>query len=203
MTGNPVREEIVALGRECCPENESRVLLVLGGSQGAAALNDAMLQWVAESRHDFDGWRIVHQTGQSQCEAVRTRYAALDCDAEVAPFFDDMAACYRGAGLVISRAGGTTLAELACAGVPAVLVPYPFATADHQRANADAYVAAGAARLVAQAESPEATARALATEASPLLRDEAERIAMRAGMRSLARPNATDQVVAEIERLMA
>jgi UDP-N-acetylglucosamine--N-acetylmuramyl-(pentapeptide) pyrophosphoryl-undecaprenol N-acetylglucosamine transferase len=202
VTGNPVRAEIAALGRECCPEKDSRVLLVLGGSQGAATLNDAVLEFVRQSGEALRGWRIVHQTGQAQLEAVRARYAELGNDAEVAAFFDDMAARYRAASLVISRAGGTTLAELACAGLPAVLVPYPFATADHQRANAEAYVAAGAARLVTQADAA-TTAQALATSAGPLLQDESERDAMRSGMRSLARPNAIERVVAEIERLMA
>src|SRR5207253_2042810 len=112
------------------------LLLVLGGSQGAESLNDAVVGMLGQPVPQLAGWRIVHQTGAAQHDRTEKVYRAarLACVAE--PFFDDLSEWYAQATLVIARAGATTLAELACAGCPAVLVPYPHAANDHQMANA-------------------------------------------------------------------
>jgi UDP-N-acetylglucosamine--N-acetylmuramyl-(pentapeptide) pyrophosphoryl-undecaprenol N-acetylglucosamine transferase len=194
VTGNPVREEIIGLatgsrGRA----NAKPTLLVLGGSQGAASVNAGMLDFVAQRTDALSDWRVVHQTGAQDEWAVRGRYAELSVDADVRAFIVDMAAAYRQADVVISRAGATTLAELACAGLPAVLIPYPGAVRDHQRRNAEAFVRAGAA-VCAMDGSPTELTGALV----PLLTDAERRRRMSEQMAKLARPDATQRVVEAI-----
>ncbi|MEX0718651.1 MAG: undecaprenyldiphospho-muramoylpentapeptide beta-N-acetylglucosaminyltransferase [Planctomycetaceae bacterium] len=203
VTGNPVRREIAALrddGR-ARSANESRMLLVLGGSQGAAALNEAVPRAIAELRAAERGWRIVHQAGMGNEAAVREAYRAAGVEAEVAEFFADLPERVAAASLAVSRAGGTTLAELACAACPTILVPYPGAIADHQSLNARAFERAGGARVVEQADTPAETAgRLSAALREPL--DDADRLArMSAAMRALARPRAARDIATAVLQL--
>jgi UDP-N-acetylglucosamine--N-acetylmuramyl-(pentapeptide) pyrophosphoryl-undecaprenol N-acetylglucosamine transferase len=201
VTGNPVRTEIAELAALERPAGPPRSLLVLGGSQGGHALNAAVLHWAARQNAVLADWRIVHQTGERDCPPVRQRYAELRLPADVQPFLADMAAAYRGADVVISRAGATTLAELACAGLPAVLVPYPHAAADHQRGNAEVFVQFGAAELVPEQPRTEDTAAHLETVFQELLRDPERCSTMSAAMRSLARPHAAAAVLVALDAL--
>jgi len=121
----------------------------LGGSQGALALNEALPNAVAAMPAAARPL-IRHQSGQQQAGTVRQAYQSQGLDAEVLPFIEDMSAAYAWADLVICRAGALTVAELAAAGVGAILIPYPFAVDDHQTRNAGYLVAAGAARLLPQ-----------------------------------------------------
>ena len=200
-TGNPVREEVlaVAAARAARPAAAERlVLLVVGGSGGAHRLNvaavEAMARLAGRSR-----LRIVHQTGAADAEETRRRYAEVGADAEVQPFFTDMAALYDEADLVLCRAGATTIAELLVVGLPAILVPYPYAADDHQRRNAEAVQAVGAATLILDRDlTPERLADALAR----LLDDADRRREMGAAARALARPEA-GRLVAEQCALLA
>ena len=196
VTGNPVRREIAELtSHRATASTAPRELLVLGGSQGADSLNEAVvatLRLLAEAR---SGWRVVHQTGARQVEAMRRAYAELLIDAVVEPFFDDMLARYRAASLVVSRAGATTLAELACCGLPMILLPYPHAADDHQRANALACAERGAAMVVEHLADAGATATALVDPLKSLLTNEPRRVALSAAARAGARPEATSAVV--------
>ncbi|MBC8114857.1 MAG: undecaprenyldiphospho-muramoylpentapeptide beta-N-acetylglucosaminyltransferase [Candidatus Saccharimonas sp.] len=196
VTGNPVRREIAEFASNLTGDSTApRELLVLGGSQGADSLNEAVvaaLRLVSEAR---SGWRVVHQTGARQVEAMRRAYAGLSIDAVVEPFFDDMLARYRAASFVVSRAGATTLAELACCGLPMLLLPYPHAADDHQRANALAYESHGAAVSVEHLATAEQTAARLADPLRSLLTDESCRRAMSTAARSCAHPDATSAVV--------
>jgi UDP-N-acetylglucosamine--N-acetylmuramyl-(pentapeptide) pyrophosphoryl-undecaprenol N-acetylglucosamine transferase len=210
VTGNPVRAEIVNLRNTPTPprgevqgdgDERPPTLLVLGGSQGASAINWAMIAAVEQLRPRLTCWGIVHQAGATDADAVGQQYAAMQVDHVVEPFFADMAAQYRQATLVVSRAGATTLAELACAGCPAILIPYPAATDNHQQLNADNFVAAGAARCVVQATEPGDTAERLQREIEFVLADPARLAAMRSAMFGLSRPDAAQRVVAEIESL--
>lgn len=144
VTGNPVRAIPPA------PKPASPRLLVLGGSAGARTLNRSVPLALARLRRTMAGWEIVHQTGPAEHEATLQRYAALGLPARVEPFLPDVPAELAGASLAVSRAGGTTLAELTAAAVPAVVVPYPHAADDHQRLNALAFAADGAGRVVDQ-----------------------------------------------------
>jgi UDP-N-acetylglucosamine--N-acetylmuramyl-(pentapeptide) pyrophosphoryl-undecaprenol N-acetylglucosamine transferase len=192
--GNPVRRAIAAIpprgdagaGRSARPR-----LLVLGGSQGARALNERVPAAVALLPADLRP-EILHQAGKT-IDAARAAYAAAGVDGEVLPFIDDMAAAYAGADLVIARAGALTLAELAAAGVAAILVPYPYAVDDHQSRNAAYFAAAGAALVVAESNlAPDNLAEMLES----LLRDRARLQQMSASARGLARPDAA-RVLAE------
>lgn len=193
VVGNPVRPDIAALpppagrlaGREGAPR-----LLVLGGSQGALALNrrlpEVLARLPAERRP-----QVRHQCGERHAEATRDVYAAAGVDATVEPFIADMAAAYAWADLVVCRAGALTLAELCAAGVGSVLVPFPVAVDDHQTRNAEYLVEAGAARLAPEGEGFEARLEAALAE---LLADPAARLAMAGAARAIAHPDAADRV---------
>jgi UDP-N-acetylglucosamine--N-acetylmuramyl-(pentapeptide) pyrophosphoryl-undecaprenol N-acetylglucosamine transferase len=165
LTGNPVRPAIAALGAQPYPAMEGTLrLLVLGGSQGArvfARLIPAALAALAAERRRRIA--IAQQCRPEDLEQVRSAYAALGQPAELADFFTDVAERLAIAHLVISRSGASTVAELAAAGRPAILLPYPHATDDHQTANAAAFAGAGAGWLMPEANaSPESLARHLA-----------------------------------------
>ncbi len=189
--GNPVRAEIAALappaqrfaGRSGPPR-----LLVLGGSQGARALNAAVPEALARCGVAFE---VRHQCGRRLQEAAQAAYAAAGLPVQVEPFIADMAQAYAWADLVLARAGALTLAELAAAGLPAILVPYPHAVDDHQSANARSFVEAGAARMLP--ESPTLAAE-LALQLGELGRDAAQRQAMAEAARALARPEAAERL---------
>lgn len=192
-TGNPVRAAIAAT-----PPPEARVrsgdgplrLLVLGGSQGAAALNEAVPAALArlDPRLRPEVW---HQTGRDQVDATRALYGQHGVEAQVMPFIDDMAAAYAWADLAICRSGALTVAELAAVGVPAVLVPFPYAVDDHQTANARHLVARDAAVLFPQEHL---TADRLATVMTELLGDRAHLQTMAANARAMGIPDAATRV---------
>lgn len=151
-----------------------------------------MLDALATLRTELAGWQIVHQTGAADLDAIRQRYAALSLVADVQPFFRDMAEQYRRATCVVSRAGATTLAELACAGLPALLVPLPTSAHDHQRLNARLFADHSAA-LVAEPSSP--AADSLRASLVQLLSDLSLRDRLRNNLRVLAQPQAAMAVV--------
>jgi UDP-N-acetylglucosamine--N-acetylmuramyl-(pentapeptide) pyrophosphoryl-undecaprenol N-acetylglucosamine transferase len=148
VLGNPVREELAEVRDQSYEPGQPPRLLVFGGSQGARALNEAMMAAAPELAGR--GWSILHQTGEADCERVRAAYGAAGLDADVRPFVFDMATAYRDADLVLCRAGAMTIAELTVCGRPAVLVPYAFAVDDHQSKNARTLEDAGAAVLFPQ-----------------------------------------------------
>ena len=195
LTGNPVRGDIFA-----CPEipGEPPALLVFGGSQGARALNQAMVAALPLLETWRGRLRIRHQTGAADLETVRAGYRNAGWDeGNVVPFIDDMAGAYAEAQLVLCRAGATTLAELAGCGRPAVLVPFPFAAHDHQMKNARALEKRGAALVLPQAElAPER----LAALIGELLEDQTRLRKMGAAIRALARPDAAQSIVRECLR---
>jgi UDP-N-acetylglucosamine--N-acetylmuramyl-(pentapeptide) pyrophosphoryl-undecaprenol N-acetylglucosamine transferase len=202
VTGNPVRAEISALAASGPSNEANRTLLVLGGSQGSAALNEAFLACVENQPQDFAGWKIVHQTGRRDVEAVRLRYSSLGIDACVAAFFEEMALHYCDAGLAVARAGALTLSELACAGVPAVLVPYRKAVRNHQRLNAYSFEHVGAARVVRQSVEGAVTSANLQEQLRLLMTNDALRGRMSRAIRSLARPHAASLVAEQVNRLL-
>ncbi|HEY0231358.1 MAG TPA: undecaprenyldiphospho-muramoylpentapeptide beta-N-acetylglucosaminyltransferase [Dokdonella sp.] len=190
--GNPVRAEIAALAppaeRYAKREGPLR-LLVLGGSQGAASLN-TQLPEMLRRRGTRMSVMVRHQCGANHVDKTRAAYLAAGVEADVIAFVDDMAAAYAWADLAICRAGALTLAELAAAGVPSLLVPYPHAVDDHQTKNAQAMVAAGAARLVG--EGDEFLRRLGSTFAE--VADRARLVTMASAARSLAKPDAARRI---------
>jgi len=152
-TGNPVRAEIAAsrsrAARETHPAGPVR-LLVLGGSQGARWLNESLPAALAALGDTTI--EVRHQAGPAECHATADRYAALGLCAEVHDFLHDIGTHYEWADAAVCRAGALTVSELATVGLPALLVPFPHATDDHQRANAQWLAAAGAAEVLIQAK---------------------------------------------------
>lgn len=192
-TGNPVRADIASIA-----EPDARYalrsgplnLLVIGGSLGAQALNEALPQALAlipEATRP----RVVHQAGTQHVEALRARYADCVVRGEVVDFIEDMAARYARADLVVCRAGAMTVAELAAAGIPGILVPFPYAVDDHQTANARFLVDQGAAILLPQSEM---TPRRLADLLDGLDRGRLLEMARKA--RALGKPDAARVVAA-------
>jgi UDP-N-acetylglucosamine--N-acetylmuramyl-(pentapeptide) pyrophosphoryl-undecaprenol N-acetylglucosamine transferase len=194
--GNPVRSDIVALsaGERAARSGPLR-LLVVGGSLGASALNElvpkALALLPAGQRP-----QVVHQSGRQHLDALRANYANAGVAADVRDYIEDMAAEYRACDFAICRAGAMTVAELACAGVPAVLVPFPFAVDDHQTGNAEFLSEAGAAWLMQQKEL---SAEKLAALIGGL--DRATLAVMSARARALAKPDATAHVAQICEGL--
>ena len=128
-------------------------ILVFGGSQGAHAINLAMVEAAPQLAAGGHPLRLAHQTGERDVEMVRAAYRQAGLQAEVEPFFFDMGRRLRAADLIVCRAGATTLAEITAAGKPAILIPLPTATDDHQRRNAEALASAGAAEMLRQADA--------------------------------------------------
>jgi UDP-N-acetylglucosamine--N-acetylmuramyl-(pentapeptide) pyrophosphoryl-undecaprenol N-acetylglucosamine transferase len=195
VSGNPVRSEFVAIGRE--PQTRAHGddaefgVLVFGGSQGAHAINMAMME-AASALARQPRLRLTHQTGERDVEMVRAAYRTAGLDATVEPFFYDMAQRIADADLVVCRGGATTLAELTAAARPAIVIPLPTATDDHQRKNAEALAAEGAAEVLLQKD---ATGVALAEQIERLRSDPERCRRMSEAARSLARPNAARVIV--------
>jgi len=198
--GNPVRQEIASLvhpARRYMERSGALRLLVIGGSQGARALNEA----VPEALSRLDGSTrplVVHQAGAAQFDALVAGYAAAQVQGELVPFIDDMAARYAWCDLLICRAGALTCAEIAAVGVASILVPFPSAVDDHQTHNAHFLVDAGAALLLPQSElTPERLAEKLRELTRPVLQAMAEKA------RALAKPDATVRVADVCEEIAA
>lgn len=194
-TGNPVRAAIAALAapRERLVHRTAPLrLLVLGGSLGAATLNrlvpEALAGLAAEAPDEIVVW---HQSGDQHYAETAARYGGRKIDARVEPYIDDMSAAYAWADLVVCRAGAMTIAELAAAGLGAILVPYPYAVDDHQTANAEFLRAAGAAVLI---QERELTPSRLAALIGELGAARARLMDMAVAARQLARPDAAEQV---------
>jgi len=190
VTGNPIRGGF----RAAAPA--SRQLLILGGSGGAQSLNENVPPALYRLREQLADWRIIHQAGESGLEPTRALYRKLALPATVLDFIPDMPAVLSASALAVCRSGGTTLAELAVAGVPAVLLPYAHATGDHQRRNAEVFAAARSAVVLDERELPGRLDNRLAEAISPLLADPRRRAEMSSAMRGLSRPDAAAHIAA-------
>ncbi len=197
VTGNPVRAEIASLPvpEERAAGRAARLrVLVLGGSLGAAALNETVPAAIARLPEALRP-QVRHQAGKRNIDQARTAYARAAVEAEVMPFLDDMAEAYGWADLVICRAGALTIGELAAAGLPALLVPFPFAVDDHQTRNAAFLSTAGAAELLPQQRlDAEQLAERLTGYAEDAARGRLRLLEMAGRARALARPEATASV---------
>jgi len=196
LVGNPVRAQIAQvpppaqrmLRDGMSQQGGALRLLVLGGSQGARALNNAVPQAIAALGLPVD---VLHQAGEKMLDDARKAYADAGVAGRVEPFIADMAAAYAWADLVVCRAGALTLAELCAVGVGSVLVPFPQAVDDHQTRNAEYLVERGAALLLKQDDALAANLGAVLGE---LARDPGRRFAMADAARALAKPDAAERV---------
>jgi UDP-N-acetylglucosamine--N-acetylmuramyl-(pentapeptide) pyrophosphoryl-undecaprenol N-acetylglucosamine transferase len=194
VTGIPVRPEFFALPPR--PLTAAPHLLVFGGSQGARALNDAMPKIVVDLLQQIPGLTILHQAGARSAEAVEAAYAASGAPRTgwtVSAFLDDMGARFGAADLILARSGASTIAELAAAGKPSILVPFPAAADDHQTRNAEVLASAGAAVLMPQSQL---TDEKLKQQIVALFADRPALTAMGERARKLAHPDAVERIVA-------
>ena len=200
LVGNPVREEVLAIGRARFPEYEADSplrLLVTGGSQGATILSSVVpdgLGLLSDSLHQR--LRVVQQCRPEDLDAVRAAYQRLGIAAELATYLEDLPAVLARSHLVIARAGASTIAELTVAGRPAILVPLPSAMDDHQTVNAREMTQAGGARTIPQGGF---TVAALAGEVAALAGEPEALIAAAAHAKACGRPNATQDLADLVE----
>jgi UDP-N-acetylglucosamine--N-acetylmuramyl-(pentapeptide) pyrophosphoryl-undecaprenol N-acetylglucosamine transferase len=206
LTGMPVRREILSTGREAACEffglakagRQLPTLLVTGGSQGARRLNEAVCGCYKELLDA--GLRIVHLTGEAHYEKCQAAAAGLKQEnLHVLPYLKEMQYALALADLVVARAGASFLAEVAIAGLPSILVPYPYAANDHQTLNAQAFAKAGAARLISDCQLDSA---ALASQALELLGNAQLRQRMSQAAKSLAHPDAVDGIINAVDKLI-
>ena len=150
LTGNPIRPEFVTAETRTGEKGGVFTVAVVGGSQGARAINEAVVEALALLKERKRPCRVIHQTGDLDYEKTVAHYKAKGLEAEVMPFIQDMAGVYREADLVVSRAGAGAVFEMAAMGKPSLLIPYPFAANRHQETNARFLVEAGAAEMILQ-----------------------------------------------------
>jgi UDP-N-acetylglucosamine--N-acetylmuramyl-(pentapeptide) pyrophosphoryl-undecaprenol N-acetylglucosamine transferase len=196
VAGNPIRQEFLAATDESVPRSGAPRVLIFGGSQGAHAINMAMVE--AAPRLAGGHLAVTHQTGERDLESVRAAYRKAGLDARVEPFLYEMDREMRAADVVICRAGATTIAELTAAGKSAVLIPLPTAADDHQRQNAEVLVRAGAAEMI---EQKDLTGAAIAERIAALVADTGRRQRMATAARVLARPDAARVIVDRVLEL--
>ena len=201
LTGNPVRPAVLAASRDAGRAalglpSDSLVLLVFGGSRGARHLNSAVVA-LRSRLLEIPGLHVVHVAGATEQATVSAALAAAGGDGDgrwrVMGYLDDMGSALAASDLIVARAGATSIAEITALGLPAVLVPYPHATDDHQTKNAAAMVAHGAAELVADSAID---GERFGDTVAGLLRDPARRATMAAASKGLGRPDAADRVAA-------
>ena len=197
LTGNPVRMEFFDIAAREAGDKIS--ILIFGGSQGARAINNAMTLALPMLEVHKGRLRITHQTGEADFEKVTEAYKRAEWnDADVRPYISDMVSQFAETDLVICRAGATTCAELAAAGKPSIMIPLPTAADDHQRKNAEAMVAAGAAKIILQSDLRGET---LAGEIRDVVLDPASLVSAGEAAGRLGRRDAAGATVDLIEQL--
>jgi len=208
LTGNPVRRELLSPPQDSLPPNDNFLIkpgtvLVVGGSQGARAINDAFVKAYGILKKSGKKIAFIHQTGQHDYKRVLEGYRdedveARELEANVFPFIKDMGSAYHRADMVVSRAGATTLFELAALGKPSILIPYPHATNGHQETNARSLARSGGAEVIIQKDlTPEGLANTLST-----YMDHPQQLKKMGGAaRTFSRPDADRIIVDQILKL--
>ncbi|PYX94841.1 MAG: undecaprenyldiphospho-muramoylpentapeptide beta-N-acetylglucosaminyltransferase [Acidobacteria bacterium] len=190
LTGVPVRHAFFEARADQAPHARP-TLLVFGGSQGAHAINQAMIDSLTRFREKIPHLHIIHQTGERDYNDAQAAYARAQSSAEVYRFIDDMPAMFARADLLVCRSGASTVAEITAAAKPAVFVPFPRAADDHQKVNAKALERAGAAVVLEEANL---TSERLVETASALMQDRARLDKMGVAARKLSHPNAAQEI---------
>lgn len=212
VTGNPIRREVAQVSRaegskRMGLDASKRILVVTGGSQGARSINRAV-EKAAPKLKRLSGWQILHATGKRHfTEIARSVYRITDPNVDriedgnmvVVPYIHDMPAAYGCADLVVSRAGALSIAEITARGIAAIYVPFPYAAEDHQRKNAEVMVNHGAAVMILDSEL---TGDRFFNEVLNLAQNPEKLKAMAQASKQLGRPDATERVLALIERLV-
>ncbi len=195
VTGNPVRKEFFDITER--PPGDKLNLLIFGGSQGARAINDAVLSALPILSGEAEKLNIMHQTGEADYETVRTGYKNSGWEgADIRPYIVNMVEAFETADIIVCRAGATTCAEISAAGKASIMIPFPGAADDHQRKNAEALVKNGAAKMILQSDlNGESLAKEL-MELNPRIIAE-----IGAAAKKMARPDAAERTVDLIEQM--
>ncbi len=195
LSGNPIRREILESRGELEEEEAAGAgkfsILVFGGSQGATAINAAFLDATEYLTDIWNSLRVVHQAGEEGFEGVKAAYRRKGLKVELYRFIDDMGGAYRSADLAVCRAGATSIAEITAMGLPSILIPYPFASDDHQTVNARCLADKGAAVMIRQ---DNLTGSALAGVVRKLYKDPRELKAMGAAAKAFGKPGAAEMI---------
>lgn len=204
VTGNPVRKEILDIKRGYAAQTlglspNKKSLLVLGGSQGARAINEVIINCLRHFKEFEESLQIIHCTGEKDFEEVSEIYKQYDIEYKVLPFMRNIELAYSLADLVVSRAGAGTVTEITALGLPSILIPYPFAADNHQYYNALEIEKYGAAYLINQDDFTIEIAVKLITE---LLTDDGKRERMIVESKKLGKPNAANVILNRIENLI-
>ena len=204
-TGTPVRSQFHSMDAAACRvalglDANRSLLLVMGGSQGARAVNHLVTQSLPLLRAQLPALQFLHLTGASDCEKARAAYAAHHLKAIVRPFLTEMELALGAATAAVSRAGASSLVELAAMRVPAVLIPYPSAADNHQFYNAWAFVESGAARML---EQEKATPEMLVEMVKGLVEKPEQSAAMKEALAKWHRPDAAEQIAGRMLSAMA
>ena len=195
ITGIPIREEFYAIQRRF-PEDGPLRILIFGGSRGSHPINLLLIE--AAPHLSTLNVSIIHQTGPEDHEMVQNAYQRSGIDAEVLQYIDEMPHQFGKADLIISRSGASTIAEITAAGVPALLIPFPHATDDHQKKNAETLANKGAAILTEQSRI---TGESLASQIDHLNNHRAQLKIMSDASRALARPDSTTRIIEFIKEI--
>jgi UDP-N-acetylglucosamine--N-acetylmuramyl-(pentapeptide) pyrophosphoryl-undecaprenol N-acetylglucosamine transferase len=196
VTGVPVRRAFFNLPPK--PAGSPPTLLVFGGSQGAHAINEAVINSLAALNQQIPGLYVIHQTGERDYNDAQAAYLRSQARAEVFQFIEEMPEMFARADLLVCRSGASTVAEVTAAGKPAIFIPFPHATDDHQLRNAEALERAGAAVLIAEKDL---TSERLVRAVRELLGDTARLARMSAASRKLSHPEAARQIALMAGRL--
>lgn len=201
VIGNPVREDIDSANRHDALrkfdlDSDKKTIFIFGGSQGAQAINQAVLDALDLFSKN---WQLLWQTGERNFASVSEEVGRKSVRCAVFPFIKDMSSAYAASDLVVSRAGALTLAEITACGIPSLLIPYPYAAADHQRYNAEVLQKEGAAQIISQRDL---TGETLAQKISSVLSDEKSLQRMAEQSKKMGRPDASSLLVNELEKLL-
>ncbi|MFQ5454643.1 MAG: undecaprenyldiphospho-muramoylpentapeptide beta-N-acetylglucosaminyltransferase [Nitrospirota bacterium] len=188
--GNPVRREMVK--EEETGENKIKTIFIFGGSQGAHSINMAVIDALSYLEDLKERISFIHQTGKKDYEYIKEEYEKIGFNGRIEPYIYDMAEAYNMADIVISRAGATTIAEITAIGIPAILIPYPYATHDHQRKNAESLADAGAAIVI---DDRELSGEVLSGVIRELIDDNMRLKKMKENSRALGNIKAAEEIV--------
>lgn len=198
VLGNPIRRALLDNFLKPSIAHEKFAVLIFGGSLGARGLNTRVVDALTVLAGEKDSLRLVHQTGKADLETVKQGYEGKGFDADVREFIDDMSAAYLACDLVVCRAGATTIAELTTCKRASILVPFPFATDDHQAVNAKALVDAGAALMFREGEL---TGEKLGQAILELKADKARLQKMEKAAGNLGRPEAAREIADVLQQM--
>jgi UDP-N-acetylglucosamine--N-acetylmuramyl-(pentapeptide) pyrophosphoryl-undecaprenol N-acetylglucosamine transferase len=196
FSGNPIRKNIISSEKRS--PDEKFIVFITGGSQGAGAINNAVIESI-DFIEEIENIFFIHQTGEPQFSEINTIYKTRQISAHPAPFFSDIAEIYKKTDLVIARAGASTLAEISAAGIPAVFIPYPFATHNHQFHNCIEFEKNKAAIVI---EEKNLSGSSLGKTINHLYKNKNLLETMKEQMKKQAKPDAANKIYETITRIL-